>query len=58
MRPAADRYRLVGGALLPRLIPIDLIVLSQTEFAAQLAAGNTFYREIRDTGRILYERPA
>ncbi len=55
--PFAERYRLVGGALLPRLFPIDLIVLGQDALDAQLEAGSPFYRDILTRGRVLYERP-
>ena len=56
--PFAECYRLVGGALLPRLFPIDLIVLSQGELDAHLEAGSPFYREVLAQGRVLYERSA
>ena len=53
----AERYRLVGGALLPRPFPIDLIVLGQDGLDAQLEAGSPFYRDVLIRGRVLYERP-
>jgi predicted nucleotidyltransferase len=55
--PFAERYRLVGGALVPRAFPLDLIVLSQAELDQQVRAGSHFYRDILARGRTLYERP-
>lgn len=55
--PFAERYRLIGGALVPRPFPLDLIVVSQAELDQQVGAGSHFYREILARGRILYERP-
>jgi len=56
--PFAERYRLVGGAAVPRPFPLDLIVLSQGELDEQLATGSHFFRDILAQGRVLYERPA
>ena len=56
--PFAERYRLVGGAAVPRPFPLDLIVLSQGEYDEQLATGSHFFRDILAHGKVLHERPA
>jgi predicted nucleotidyltransferase len=56
--PFIKRQVHVSKTLLPRLFPIDLIVVTPAELAERLANGNQFFTEIVQRGRVIYERPA
>ena len=55
--PFIKRHVQVSETLLPRLFPVDLIVITPTELAERLASGNQLFTEIVQRGRVLYERP-
>ncbi len=54
-----DPLRLAGqiyGSLWPRLVSLDVMVLSSTELESRLSGFDPFLREITSKGRVLYDR--
>ena len=54
-----DPLRLAGriyGSLWPRLVSLDVMVLSSTELESRLSGFDPFLREITGRGRVLYDR--
>ena len=49
------RYNLVDRAIGAHLWPIDLLVYRPDEIAHRLAMGDSFFKEVLQEGRVLYE---
>jgi predicted nucleotidyltransferase len=56
--PPLERTIAVKKVCRPRFVPMDVLVKTPEEVAAQLARGNFFLRQILTEGRVLYERAA
>ncbi len=53
-----DRIREVSDVVMPRPLPLDILVKTPEEIEHRLEIGDYFIREIMDEGVVAYERPA
>jgi len=54
--PAAERIRAIDRLFTPRTWPLDLVVLTPEEAAAQRSSRNSLVRTAEREGKVLYER--
>jgi len=55
--PPAERIRAVDRLFTPRCWPLDILVVTPEEAAAQRTSRNSLVRTAEQEGKVLYDRP-